>query len=459
MNIKSILLTIAAGAASGALTVFALNHSDRGAEATDTFLAGADADSFVTRVAHRPPVNTDFTRAAESTVEGVVSIKSFATRGGSSSRRGSNQVPQEYLSDPFFEFFFGSPQVQPRRRQQQQPDSEQPLGLGSGVIISSDGYIATNNHVIDGADRLEVTLNDNRTFNATVIGADAATDLALIKIEADSLRVIPMGDSDALRVGEWVLAVGNPFGFTSTVTTGIVSQTGNYAGYSFAIPVSIVTKVMSDMKQYGAVQRAVLGIMYRELTPALVKEKKITGINDGILVEEVTERSSAADAGIEPADIIISIDGNPTHTAAQLMEQLARHRPGDTVTVGYIRDGKNRTAKVTLRNSQGNTSITKAGNVASLGASFKKASDDLLKQLNLRSGLQVTEVADGKFRDAGIREGFVIVDINNGRVTSPDDVERIYKAIMQAEEYDKVMFITGFYPSGQKKYYAVDLAD
>ncbi len=141
------------------------------------------------------------------------------------------------------------------------------------------------------------------------------------------------------------------------------------------------------------------------------------------------------------------------------MEQLARHRPGDTVTVGYIRDGKNRTAKVTLRNSQGNTSITKAGNVASLGASFKKASDDLLKQLNLRSGLQVTEVADGKFRDAGIREGFVIVDINNGRVTSPDDVERIYKAIMQAEEYDKVMFITGFYPSGQKKYYAVDLAD
>lgn len=223
MNIKSILLTIAAGAASGALTVFALNHSDRGAEATDTFLAGADADSFVTRVAHRPPVNTDFTRAAESTVEGVVSIKSFATRGGSSSRRGSNQVPQEYLSDPFFEFFFGSPQVQPRRRQQQQPDSEQPLGLGSGVIISSDGYIATNNHVIDGADRLEVTLNDNRTFNATVIGADAATDLALIKIEADSLRVIPMGDSDALRVGEWVLAVGNPFGFTSTVTTGIVS--------------------------------------------------------------------------------------------------------------------------------------------------------------------------------------------------------------------------------------------
>lgn len=511
MNIKSILLTIAAGAASGALTVFALNHSDRGAEATDTFLAGADADSFVTRVAHRPPVNTDFTRAAESTVEGVVSIKSFATRGGSSSRRGSNQVPQEYLSDPFFEFFFGSPQVQPRRRQQQQPDSEQPLGLGSGVIISSDGYIATNSHVIDGADRLEVTLNDNRTFNATVIGADAATDLALIKIEADSLRVIPMGDSDALRVGEWVLAVGNPFGFTSTVTTGIVSakarsisstqnsrpmgiesyiqtdaavnpgnsggalvnidgeligintaiysQTGNYAGYSFAIPVSIVTKVMSDMKQYGAVQRAVLGIMYRELTPALVKEKKITGINDGILVEEVTERSSAADAGIEPADIIISIDGNPTHTAAQLMEQLARHRPGDTVTVGYIRDGKNRTAKVTLRNSQGNTSITKAGNVASLGASFKKASDDLLKQLNLRSGLQVTEVADGKFRDAGIREGFVIVDINNGRVTSPDDVERIYKAIMQAEEYDKVMFITGFYPSGQKKYYAVDLAD
>ncbi len=206
-------------------------------------------------------------------------------------------------------------------------------------------------------------------------------------------------------------------------------------------------------------QRAVLGIEFRELTPALVKEKNITGVNDGILVENVIDRSSAAEAGIEKGDIITAIDNNPTHTAAQLQEQLARHRPGDTVTISLLRDGKSRNTKVTLRNSQGNTAITKAGNVASLGATFRKPSADLLKQLGIRSGLQVSEVTDGKFRDSGIREGFVIVDINNGRVTSPEDVEAIYKAIMKAEEYDKVMFITGYYPSGQKKYYAVDLAD
>lgn len=516
MNIKSIIVTIAVAAATGALTALALGHGTISSPSADTLLSSssssrAGADGFMTRAAHRPPVNTDFTRAAEQTVEGVVSIKSFATSRGNS--RGRRSVPQEYYSDPFFEFFFGSPRggQRPRQEEQQSRPSEQPLGLGSGVIISPDGYIATNNHVIDGADRLEVTLNDNRTFDATVIGSDAATDLALIKIEADSLSVIPMGDSDALRVGEWVLAVGNPFGFTSTVTTGIVSakarsissvqgsrqmgiesyiqtdaavnpgnsggalvnidgelvgintaiysQTGNYAGYSFAIPVSIVTKVMADMQQYGTVQRAVLGISYLELTPALVKEKNINGVNDGIYVADLTERSSAAEGGIRRGDIITAIDNTPTHTGAQLQELLARHRPGDSVEIAYLRDGKPSTATVTLRNSQGNTGITRRGNVASLGASFAKAPDDLLKQLGLRSGLQVSTVSDGKFRDAGIREGFVIVDINNGRVTSPDDVEAIYKAIMSSDEYDKVMFITGFYPSGQKKYYAVDLAD
>ncbi len=510
MNLKAILLTIGIGAASGAIAATVFGRSDRhGLNTSDTLITESASDGFVTRVAHQPPVNTDFTQAAERTVEGVVSIKSFANPRNQSSQGRRGMRPEQY-SDPFFEFFFGSPRQQQQPRQEQ-PQTEQPLGLGSGVIISPDGYITTNNHVIDGADRLEVTLNDNRTFNATVIGSDAATDLALIKIDADSLRVIPMGDSDALRVGEWVLAVGNPFGFTSTVTTGIVSakarsisstqnmrsmgiesyiqtdaavnpgnsggalvnidgeligintaiysQTGNYAGYSFAIPVSIVSKVMTDLKQYGTVQRAVLGIEFRELTPALVKEKNITGVNDGILVENVIDRSSAAEAGIEKGDIITAIDNNPTHTAAQLQEQLARHRPGDTVTISLLRDGKSRNTKVTLRNSQGNTAITKAGNVASLGATFRKPSADLLKQLGIRSGLQVSEVTDGKFRDSGIREGFVIVDINNGRVTSPEDVEAIYKAIMKAEEYDKVMFITGYYPSGQKKYYAVDLAD
>lgn len=511
MKIKPILLTIAVAAASGALTTLAVSRTAAGSPSTDTLLSSPSmapgSDGFV-RAASRPPVNTDFTRAAESTVEGVVSIKSYAT--ASSRSRGTQNVPEEMFADPFFEFFFG-PQQRPQQQRRQQQQQEQPLGLGSGVIISPDGYIATNNHVIEGADRLEVTLNDNRTFNATVIGSDPSTDLALVKIEADSLRVIPMGDSDALRVGEWVLAVGNPFGFTSTVTTGIVSakarsisttqgvarmgiesyiqtdaavnpgnsggalvnidgelvgintaiysQTGNYAGYSFAIPVSIVSKVMSDMKQYGAVQRAVLGIAFREITPALAKEKGLKDINDGIYVGEVTERSAAAEAGIEPGDVITAINGTAIHTAAQLQEALARHRPGDTVTVALLRDGKSRQVSVTLRNPQGNTGITKAGTVASLGAAFRKAPDELLRQLGLRSGIQVSGVTAGKFQEAGIREGFVIVDINNSRVTKPEDIEAVYRAIMQADEYDKVMFITGFYPSGQKKYYAVDLSD
>lgn len=506
MNGKSILLTIAIAAASSIATCAIVGSPLGVSDATphnDTFIR--EADGF-RRTASTPPVNTDFTRAAESTVEGVVSIKSYAN---ASSRRGSRgNVPQGYFNDPFFEFFFGGT---PRRQQQEpQEPQEQPLGLGSGVIISPDGYIATNNHVIDGADRLEVTLNDNRTFDATVIGADAATDLALIKIEADSLSVIPFGDSDALRVGEWVLAVGNPFGFTSTVTTGIVSakarsissaaggrsmgiesyiqtdaavnpgnsggalvnidgqlvgintaiysQTGNYAGYSFAIPVSIVSKIMSDMKQYGAVQRAVLGIAFRELTPQLIKEKNISGVNDGIYVAEVTERSSASEAGITAGDIIIAVDGNPTHTAAQLQETLARRRPGDRIPVRLLRDGKTINLEVTLRNSQGNTAVTKPGSVESLGATFGKPSAETLAKLQLRSGLEVTSVsADGLFHAAGIRKGFVITSINKQRVTTIDEVRALYRSVMEADGYDRVLFIAGFYPDGQKKYYPVPL--
>lgn len=508
MNTKNIILTIAIAAGSSALTALAVSRASAPASAaSDTFLPAADEVQGFVRAAHTPPVNTDFTRAAEKTVEGVVSIKSYAT-ARQSARRGSQS---DIFSDPFFEFFFGPQQrrMKPQEQSQPQEPREQPLGLGSGVIISPDGYIATNNHVIDGADRLEVTLNDNRTYNATVVGSDADTDLALIKIDADNLAVIPLGDSDALRVGEWVLAVGNPFGFTSTVTTGIVSakarsissaqggrrmgiesyiqtdaavnpgnsggalvnidgelvgintaiysQTGNYAGYSFAIPVSIVAKVMSDMKEYGAVQRAVLGIQFQELTPALAREKKIEGVNDGIYVAEVVERGSAAEAGIKAGDIITAVDGSPTHTGAQLQELLARHRPGDTVTLTYLRDGKERSAKVTLRNSRGNTDITKAETVSTLGAAFRACPEELLNSLGLRSAIQVSGLADGKFREAGIPEGFVIVEINNSRVSSPSDVEAIYKDIMQSEGYDKVMFITGFTPSGQKRYFAVDL--
>ncbi len=445
-------------------------------------------------------VPTDFTQAAESTINGVVSIKSYAT-------------PRSYRSqrriDPFFDFFFG-PSERSYNREEKEPEQQQ-IGLGSGVIISQDGYIVTNNHVIDGAERLEVTLNDNSNYNATVVGTDASTDLALIKIDAENLPVIPIGDSDELKVGEWVLAVGNPFGFTSTVTSGIVSakarnisaitngrpmgiesyiqtdaavnqgnsggalvntrgelvgintaivsNTGNYAGCSFAIPSSIVTKIVTDIKQYGAVQRAILGIAYSELTSKLAKENSITIVNDGIYIARVEDRSAAMGAGLQEGDVIISINNAPTHNTAQLQEQMNRYRPGDEITITYVRDNKKHNVTLTLRNSQGNTSITKANNMLDLGCAFKSVPMETLRQLEIRNGVQVTGLKDGKFSKAGIKNEFIILEINGKRINSQDDVKAVYDSIMKGNGYDKVMFITGIYPTGKKEYYAVDLAE
>lgn len=476
--------------------------------------ADGGADSPFLSVSQRPGSNTDFTKVAESSINGVVSIKSFATPRQQRSYGGGN----DFFNDPFFEFFFGNPYGGGNRRQQprqqQQPksdeDSQRQLGLGSGVIISPDGYIVTNNHVIDGAERLEVTLNDNRQFNATVVGADPNTDLALIKIDAKDLPVIPMGDSDALKVGEWVLAVGNPFGLTSTVTTGIVSakarsissatngrpmglesyiqtdaavnpgnsggalvnlngelvgintaiysQTGSYAGYSFAIPTAIVTKVATDLKQYGTVQRAFLGITYSPLDAKSAKEKGLDGIVDGLYVESVNDRSTAMEAGLKKGDVITALNGNPTHNSAQLLEQVARMRPGDKVSITYVRDGKTKTVTATLYNSQGSTKITQAASVTDLGCAFKKLDAETCRQLGINSGLQVTGLKDGKFKDAGIKDGFIILDINNVRVSSAEDVDKIYTSIVKSTD-DHVMFVTGLYPTGKKMYYAVPLDD
>lgn len=510
---KIALFTFGIATVSSALTFAAMRLAGPVQPASDTLLASSatGANSAFLRVSQTPATTTDFTTAAESTINGVVSIRSYATPRNRYSNQGSDM-----MSDPFFEFFFGSPQGRNRRQQPRQNDgdsesSQQPMGLGSGVIVSPDGYIITNNHVIDGAERLEITLNDNRQFNATVVGTDPTTDLALIKIDASDLPVIPIGDSDNLKVGEWVLAVGNPFGFTSTVTTGIVSakarsissvdhrspmgiesyiqtdaavnpgnsggalvnlagelvgintaiysQTGNYAGYSFAIPTSIVAKVMTDIKQYGAVQRAVLGVSILELNQKLAKEKGITAVNEGVYVAEVSDRSSAMEAGIEPGDVITAINGVTIRNFAQLQEQMAKYRPGDKISVTYIRDNKQHKANVTLFNNQGSTKITSAATLSDLGCAFRKPSDETLRQLRLKSGLQVSGIKDGKFKDAGIKDGFIILDINNSRVESADDVEKLYKEIMKSSDYDKVMFITGVYPTGRKMYYAVDLTD
>lgn len=471
----------------------------------------AAAASAFAASASAPISQEEFVNAAESTVNGVVSVKSYATPASASYQGGFDP-----FDDPFFQYFFGSPGGSRRQQPRREEPRQQQVGLGSGVIISADGYIVTNNHVIDGAERLEVTLNDNRNFEATIIGADPVTDLALIKIEnsADSLHVIPMGNSEDLRVGQWVLAVGNPFGFTSTVTSGIVSakarnisttvgggasggieayiqtdaavnqgnsggalvnlagelvgintaiysRTGNYAGCSFAIPTSIVQKVVDDLRRYGTVQRAVLGISFRELTPEFIAEKKIEGATRGIYVAEVQDHSAALEAGIKPGDIIVTINDNIVAGTARMQEIMARCSPGDVIRIGIIRQGKPLEVSVTLRNRDGKVAITGPETpMALLGATFATADDDLLQRLEISRGVSVTITADGRMSQAGIRDGFIITSINNMRVTSPDDIEKIYKAIRElGPADDKVMFISGIYPTGKRAHYAVDLAD
>jgi Do/DeqQ family serine protease len=506
---KIALMTCGVAVMSSAITALAINsiQNNNGIGSASLHADEYTESGKLYTVSNAATPPTDFTHAAESTINGVVSIKSYATA------RNYGNSGNGYYSDPLYEFFFGTPQrrQQQPRQQQQQQQQEQPKGLGSGVILSEDGYIVTNNHVIEGADRLEVTLNDNSIYNAKVIGSDAATDLALLKIEATGLHVIPIGDSDALRVGEWVLAVGNPFGFTSTVTTGIVSakarsiasaarsrsmsiesyiqtdaavnpgnsggalvntngqlvgintaiysETGNYVGYSFAIPSSIVTKIVTDIKQYGTVQRAILGISIADLTPQEAKEKGITATNDGVLIGEVSDRSAAMEGGIKVNDVIIAINDVATHNTAQLQGEISKYRPGDKVTLHYIRDNKEHTATITLKNTQGDTKVTKSSDFTALGCAFKELTEEQLREYHLSSGLQVKAVKEGKFRDAGVKEGFIIVDINNSRIRTQDDIEEIYKAIMNSNETDKVMFITGIYPTGRKVYYAVDLTD
>ena len=462
--------------------------------ATDTTVNASYATpTGFTATVSKPAVETDFTVAAANTVNGVVSIKSTVMQ----QQRQSGSMEEE-----FFKFFFG----QGSREYKPQPR----IGMGSGVIISEDGYIVTNNHVIEGADKIEVTLNDKRMFTATLVGTDPTTDIALLKIDADGLPVVRFGDSDKLQVGEWVLAVGNPFQLNSTVTAGIVSaksrnlgmisanntlgiesfiqtdaavnpgnsggalvntagelvgintaiysETGNYAGYSFAIPTSIVSKVITDLKQYGTVQRAMLGVVIREMNDELAKEKNIE-LRKGVYVEEVSERSAAMEAGIKEGDIIVSINDVATPTVAVLQEQVARYRPGDKVKVEFVRGKEKKSADATLKNSYGNTDVTKAMNIDMLGATLKEADDAVKAKLNIRGGVEVADVKEGQFKKSGIRKGFIILDINGERIARVQDVEKVFQVIMKSGTADKVMFIKGLYPNGKAGYYAVPLSE
>ncbi len=497
-SFKKTLLALLVVAGVSSATSIALFSTLQDKSETTSINADTDPSAYATPttftpVVSRPAVETDFTRAAASTVNAVVSIKSTTMQ----QQRSSGSMEEE-----LFRYFFG----QGRRDYTPQPR----VGMGSGVIISEDGYIVTNNHVIDQANKIEVTLNDKRSFEATLIGCDPVTDLALLKIDAEELPIVRFGDSDKLQVGEWVLAVGNPFQLNSTVTAGIVSaksrnlgmiapsnrmgiesfiqtdaavnpgnsggalvntagelvgintaiysETGNYAGYSFAIPTSIVSKVITDLKQYGTVQRAMLGVSIMEMNDQLAKEKKIE-LRKGVYVAEVSERSAALEAGLESGDVIVAINGVATPTVAILQEQIARYRPGDKVKIEYFRGKDKKEADATLKNSDGNTEVTKASNIDMLGATLKEASDELKNKLRIRGGVEVAKVKEGQFKKAGIRDGFVILDINGERIMNVKNVEAVFQALMRGETRDKVMFIKGLYPNGRAAYYAVPLID
>ena len=438
----------------------------------------------------------DFTEAAKRTIDGVVHVKTTKTP----SRRR-----QQYI-DPF-EFFFGFGN---RNYDFGQPQPQ--VGFGSGVIISKDGYIITNNHVVAGATEVSVTLNNNKEYTATVVGADPDTDIALIKIEGDDFKYVPFGSSDDLDVGEWVLAVGNPFNLTSTVTAGIVSaknranivgeakslqsfiqvdaavnpgnsggalvntrgelvgintaiysQTGNFAGYAFAIPISIAGKVASDIKEYGTVQRAVMGILSPNMEYIKQNDaEKYEEIRDieGVLIDDFSDRSPSKAAGIKQGDIIKSINSAPIKNFNELQTQIGRYRPGDKIKVDVERDGKKMSFTVELQNAQGSTDLVKnVDGMDMLGATFTEISDSTKQKLGISSGVEVASVeSSGKFRKEGINKGFIILRINNIPVNSEADIRKIVQMTATSNSEDKVILIAGFYPNNKTQYIAIDLS-
>ena len=449
-----------------------------------------------------PGQPVDLTYAAEKTVNSVVYIKVTTN---------SRERTVEYY-DPFEDFFgdfFGNGRSNGGRSQRryQTPPRH---GAGSGVIISTDGYIVTNNHVVEEADELMVKLNDNREFKARIIGMDKNTDLALIKIEGEDLPAISIGNSDNLKVGEWVLAIGNPFSLTSTVTAGIVSakartlgasaegiesfiqtdaainpgnsggalvnargelvginamiysQTGSYAGYGFAIPTSIMNKVVDDLKKYGTVQRALLGITGQDVSIYIDAQKAKgndvdLGTVTGVYVAEVSADGAAAAADLKAGDVILSIDGKTIDKFGELQEALVNHRPGDKVTVTYMRDKKKHTATLTLRNIQGTTAMVETVDTDEIGVALRPLSENEKKELNLSHGLVVSAIRDGKMKEAGVTKGIIIMQVNDRKMNTTEDFEQAVKEANMSS--DRVLWIRAKTQSGLNRSFTVELAE
>jgi serine protease Do len=418
------------------------------------------------------PLNLDFTSIATKATNSVVYIQSTYDS------RSMSQGPYRFRRGPA-------------------------MASGSGVIISDDGYIVTNNHVVEDANEIDVTLEDNRNYTAKVIGTDPTTDLALIKIDENDLAFLPYGNSDEVLVGQWVLAVGNPFNLTSTVTAGIVSAmarsiyilqdrqnlqiesfiqtdaavnpgnsggalintsgqlvgintaiastTGSYAGYSFAVPVNLVKKVMDDLLEFGVVQRGLLGIRIRDVSAQLSKDKTLHVV-EGVYVAAVNEGSGAEDAGIKANDVIIAIDGQKVRNTSRLQELVAIHRPGDEVEVLLLRDGKEKTFNATLRNMGGTTEVIEKVNDINIdGSVFETVSTTEMERLNISGGAKLIDLGSGKWQETGIDEGFIVTHVDKQKINSIDDLKRV-----MANKSDERVIFLGVFSDGTKSYYSVD---
>ena len=442
----------------------------------------------------------DLTYAAEKALPSVVYIKSVQNA----------KVQTVEYSDPFEDFFsdpfggfFNRGQGNNNGTRKRQVQTPKRAAAGSGVIISADGYIVTNNHVVDGADELTVTLNENsKEYSARIIGADKTTDLALIKIDAKNLPAIVIANSDDVKVGEWVLAVGNPLGLNNTVTAGIVSAkarqmgegvtsmiqtdaainqgnsggalvntngaliginamlaspTGSNIGYGFAIPTAIMNKVVEDIKKYGAVQRAMIGIKGGDVSNKVDADKEQGkevdyGTMEGIYIGEVVEGGAAQAAGLQKEDVIISIDGQKIKKFGELQGVIAQKRPGDKVKVTYLRNKKEHTTTLTLKNEQGNTKVVKNADIDILGIDVRPITDSQKKQLEISYGLEVLKVNGGKMKEAGVPKGFIIQVVNDQPMRSFDDLQQ---AVKDAKE--QMLIIRGMYPTGKRGGFVVYL--
>jgi len=419
----------------------------------------------------------DFTYAAESAVDAVVYVKV------TSAPNVLQQAPES-----IFDFFFGFPGASPQQRER--------VNSGSGVIIREDGYIVTNNHVIDGATKIEVTLNNNQTYPATLVGADPATDVALLKIEASGLPIIPFGDSDKLRLGEWVIAIGSPYDLRSTITAGIVSakgrsmpntgefkiesfiqtdaavnpgnsggalvdragnlvgintaiisQTGSYTGYSFAVPSNIVKKIAYDLMDFGSVKRAILGISMKPIDDKIAEDLKLSSRN-GVYINDVSKSSSADKAGMKAGDVLIAIDSVKITTPASVQETVSRFSPGDEAVMTVLRDGKELKLDVVfMGTSRENGTLSDDGSVAFYGSSIKAADEETLAKYGLKNGVEIVELGPGKLMESGAVEGFIIQYVNDHPVKTPQDVIEIVKKSKRA------VFIEGVTPSGRTGYF------